>query len=247
MRGRMRTTGPQLWLVALGIGLGYLARIVFGGPATDPVPDNSFRTPIVDPVEEIIDLPIIGDQSVEDASGLVRPISVPAENGLTSHGKIKNVRLANFSHDDRAIFEPHGEQVCASGCAVSRHPTGNLTKQRFEQLLEDYPQSPLDETNAALEELLFYGPQTRRMIAKYGCPNLAAGHFGFLQEQLAYTHAKISIRVVDQNGVIRTWLDSSLVPFDRRHVFQMQTENLQPLVTSGTVKRVGLKHLWTRL
>jgi len=38
-----------------------------------------------------------------------------------------------------------------------------------------------------------------------------------------------------------------LVPFDRRHVFEMKTNSLQPLVTSGTVKRVGLNHAWIRL
>ncbi len=247
MRGRMRSTGPQLWLVVLGVGLGYLARITFGGPTTDPKPSKSFHTPIVDSVEEVFDLPIMGGEPAQDESGLVPPISIPDDNASASHVKSKKVSLASFAHDDRAIFEPHGEQICASGCALSRHPTGNLTKRRFEQLLKDYLLSPLDETNAALEELLFFGPQTRRMIADDGCPNLTAVHFEFLQEQLAYTHAKISIRVVDQNGVIRTWLDSSHVPFDRRHVFQMQTENLQPLVTSGTVKRVGLNHLWTRL
>jgi hypothetical protein len=37
------------------------------------------------------------------------------------------------------------------------------------------------------------------------------------------------------------------VPLDRRHVFKMDTKDLPPLITSGTVKRVGLHHLWTRL
>jgi hypothetical protein len=46
---------------------------------------------------------------------------------------------------------------------------------------------------------------------------------------------------------VRSWLDPTEVPFDRRHVFEMEASGVQPLVTSGTVKRVGLYHLWTRL
>ncbi len=70
----MRTTGPQLWLVAAGIALGYLARIILGGPATELEPLNSFTDPIVEPEEETIDLPIIGEEPVKDGSGLVPPI-----------------------------------------------------------------------------------------------------------------------------------------------------------------------------
>jgi hypothetical protein len=243
----MRTAGPQLWLVAAGIGLGYLARITLGGPPAEPEPLNSFPDPIVEPEEETIDLPIIGKESVRDGSGLVPPIRVPGRTTTVSTARLTRGGLTDFTHDDSAMFEPHGEQICASGCAVSRHPTGALTKRRFEQLLKDYSRSPLDETNSALEELLFYGPQTGRMIEQFGCAGLGKEQASFLREQLEYTHAKISIRVVDQHGIIRTWLDQSLVPFDRRHVFEMETRDLQPLVTSGTVKRVGLNHLWTRL
>ena len=191
--------------------------------------------------EETIDLPIIGKEPARDGSGLVPPISVPHEATRTAfHGH-------KLTHDQNAIFEPHGEQICASGCAVSRHPTGKLTRQRFEQLLKNCCGQPLDETNWALEELLYYGPQTCQLIKQFGCGELDEKQVTFLREQLQFTHAKISIRVVDQHGVIRTWLDQSHVPFDRRHVFEMETRDLQPLVTSGTVKRVGLNHLWTRL
>ena len=241
MRKRMRTSGPQLWLVAAGIGLGYLARIVLGGPPTESEPINSFNSPIVEPEEESIDLPIIGKEPDKDESGLVPPIK------FDSKSISPTFQPSDFTHDENSIFEPHGEQICASGCAASRHPTGQLTKRKFEHLLEDYSRRPLDETNSALEELLYYGPQTSKMVQQFGLAKLDEEKARFLRDQLAFTHAKISIRVVDQNGVIRTWLDQSRVPFDRRHVFEMETRDLQPLITSGTVKRVGLNHLWTRL
>lgn len=247
MRNRWRTSGPQLWLVAAGIGLGYLARIVLGGPSDEPEPLNSFTEPIVEWEEETIDLPIIGKESTNEGSGPVPPIVVPGKITTAATSKHTDSELTEFTHYDSALFEPHGEQICASGCAVSRHPTGKLTRRQFERLLWEYSRSPLDESNSALEELLFYGPQTGQMIEQFGSAGLGKEQARFLREQLEYTHAKISIRVVDQHGVVRTWLDQSLVPFDRRHVFEMQTRDLQPLVTSGTVKRVGLNHLWTRL
>lgn len=243
----MRTTGPQLWLVAAGIGLGYLARIVLGGPSAEPEPLNSFTDPIVEPEEDTIDLPIIGKEPPNDNSGLVPPIVVPGKTTTASSSRRIGIEHKAFTHDDSAVFEPHGEQICASGCAVSRHPTGKLTQRRFKKLLQKFSQAPLDESNSALEELLYYGPQTGQMIERFGSDGLGMEQARFLRKQLEYTHARISIRVVDQHGVVRTWLDHSLVPFDRRHVFEMETRDLQPLVTSGTVKRVGLNHLWTRL
>lgn len=152
-----------------------------------------------------------------------------------------------FSPDKRALFEPHGEQVCASGCAVSRHPTKELTKTVFRQLLQQFMHEPISEDSQALETLLFYGRQTREMVKEYGIGPLDPLRAAVLQEELTRTHAKIAIRVVDENGVVRSSLPLTSVPLDRRHVFSMDVNKVQPLVTSGTVKRVGLHHLWTRL
>ncbi len=52
-------------LIAIGIALGYWARIVIGPPASDEFPDRAFREPLVEPVEEFIDLPIIKKTSPE--------------------------------------------------------------------------------------------------------------------------------------------------------------------------------------
>jgi hypothetical protein len=113
------------------------------------------------------------------------------------------------------------------------------------------PSEPVadDETRdvTALDELIYFGNQTRQYIIDEGLDSLDQEHADFLTDQLRATHAIIQIRVVDEQGVIRTWLPKTRVPFDRRHVFDMEENNLQPLVTSGTVKRVGLDYLWVRL
>jgi hypothetical protein len=92
-------------------------------------------------------------------------------------------------------------------------------------------------------------PQKSRslLIESEGFGPLDAERSRFLWNELARSHAHVSIRLVDEHGEIRSWLEPTEVPFDRRHVFNMKTRRVQPLVTSGTVKRVGLYHLWTRL
>ena len=155
------------------------------------------------------------------------------------------------SSDSRAHFHPHGDQVCASGCAVSNHPTGTLSRDHFNRLISQFDVLATNDSlaakkRAALDSLLFFGPQTTSMLQRLpdviGGPNRAE-----LQRHLETTHARISIRVVDEHGVTRSWIPPTRVPFDRRHVFEMETAQLQSHVASGTVKRVGVDRLWTRL
>ncbi|GAB4161918.1 MAG: hypothetical protein Tsb009_39080 [Planctomycetaceae bacterium] len=153
----------------------------------------------------------------------------------------------DFTSDDRASFHPHGNQVCASGCAASRHPTSVLTESQFETLLARFATEPISENSPALEKLLYYGRQTQQWIARRGTGPLEPKKSEFLRRELSRTHALISFRIVDEHGVVRTSLPPTRVPLDRRHVFKMEVKDLPPLITSGTVKRVGLHHLWTRL
>ena len=238
-------------LVAVGIALGYLARLILGAPAEETGPTRQIDRPLpqktdVDP-EEVIDLPIIKPGEDEDVeSGMVPPIRLPGALPTIGSQTIGS-STSNLTHDSGALFEPHGEQVCASGCAASRHPTQTLTRGHFERLLVACSYEPMDQTNNALEELIFFGPQSRAMIESHGVGRLDSERAEFLWGQLKYDKAKVSIRVLDKSGTVRTWIKPTIVPFDRRHVFDMKTNNVQPLVTSGTVKRVGLNHIWARL
>ncbi len=252
---RSRFFQKRLGLIALGICLGYLARFVFGGPIAPPN-GGEHHPPVVD-VSDSDDSELPIEDQINETGGLVPPIHVagimPAIGDLGSvNTSISSEQFATnvfdqFAHDERATFHAHGEEVCASGCAASRHPTRELSEEHFFELMKFFPVEPLNQTNNSLEELVYFGPQTKAMIERHGFQGLSREYAEFLWEQLKVTHAKISIRVIDESGEIRTWLPPTSVPFDRRHVFQMETKNLQPLVTSGTVKRVGLNHIWARL
>ena len=73
-----------------------------------------------------------------------------------------------FLHDRRATFHAHGDRMCASGCAASRHPTETLSREQFFALRQEMARGPLDETNQALETLLYYGRQSRDLLSREG-------------------------------------------------------------------------------
>ena len=152
-----------------------------------------------------------------------------------------------FKHDREAVPHGHGENLCASGCAASRHPTAPLTADAFRQLLVAYQQAAPTADNVPLEKILFYGRQSRQHWNIQQTTSIDPLWRMVLDEELGKTHVLVSLRILDESGDIRSAMTNIRVPLDRRHVFTMQTNNLQPLVTSGTVKRVGLDHLWTRL
>jgi len=152
-----------------------------------------------------------------------------------------------FNHDQEALPHAHGENLCASGCALSRHPTVTLSADGFRHLLTAYQQAAPTAENPAFEKLLFYGRQSRQHWEKF-CPSDVDPLWQtLLERELNKTHVDVSLRILDESGNVRSKLTHVRVPLDRRHVFAMQSDRLQPLITSGTVKRVGLDHLWTRL
>ena len=179
---------------------------------------------------------------VTDNEVLVPPIgmSLGVDSGLPN-------RSPEFTHGELATFHPHGEQICASGCAASDHPTKELTQRRFLQLLVDYSSEEIDPPGKAFEMLLYFGRQTRSLIGSEGTGSLDPLRVAVLKRELSYTHAVVSIRLVDEAGAVRASLPPTSVPLDRRHEFELESYDLRSLIASGTVKRVGRDHLWTRL
>jgi len=155
--------------------------------------------------------------------------------------------VADFSSDDRAHFHPHGAQLCKSGCALSNHPTDELSTVRFRQLLAQYSREALKTPCLSLETLLFHGRQTRQLLVRHGSPQLSAGHASFLRHEVGRSHVKVSLRLLDDRDAVIATLPSTRVPLDRRHEFVLESSKLPSVKASGTIKRVGLKHLWTRL
>ena len=147
----------------------------------------------------------------------------------------------------RAHAHPHGSQVCASGCAASNHPTMPLTKKEFQRLMALFAEQPMSAESEALDHLVYYGRQTLLYLDRIGHEPLDDERATFLRRELKRTHVIVHFRVVDEHGVVRVSLPPTRVPLDIRHEFTMDTQDLQPVITSGTVKRVKLYHIWQRI
>lgn len=170
------------------------------------------------------------------------------ENAILSGpvGPLDLSELELHSQRHRATDHPHGDQICASGCAVSRHPTPALSDERFAELIASYQEAPCDRESSALDALIFYGSQTMGKLASAG-GSLDAEHREFLTQQLQATECVLQLRVIDTEGNEPIFLPPTPVPQHVRQEFVMQVRDYQPTITSGTVKRVGLKHAWQRL
>lgn len=183
---------------------------------------------------------------------LVPPISFPTPRATKDQHNFElfgdpSKRHSSLFLSPHAHAHPHGHELCASGCALSNHPTEKLSKTTFQRLISEFAAEPMSEDSEALESLLFYGSQTQKLAESVGTYPLDQRRAAFLSQQLHRNHAVVSFRIVDERNAIRATLAPTRVPLDIRHEFQVDRNRLQPMEASGTVKRVGLHHLWTRI
>lgn len=174
----------------------------------------------------------------------IRPSAVSSDSGFIAPIYIED--HTRSSSRSRATSHPHGEQMCASGCALSRHPTPKLSEDAFRELLVAYSRETFDRESAALNELIFFGSQTAQLLKSF-TGDLPAQHALFLKRSLALQNFRVELRVVDELGVVRVALPPTSVPQHVRQEFAMKVNDFPPAVTSGTIKRVGLNHVWQRL
>lgn len=140
---------------------------------------------------------------------------------------------------------PGGE--CATGCAAAPADTEALAPAEFRRLLAAFAAEPMSEESPALETLLFHGAESARLLAEEGPGLLDSRRLAFLERELGRTHVRLAVRVVDERGVERMRLGPRRLPWgEKQHLHPDRTTDLQPPELSGTVRRVGLHHLWTR-
>ena len=143
---------------------------------------------------------------------------------------------------------PGQNDACATGCSAVPATIGSLDGPEIERLLSEFVGGPASEENQALETLLFHGAQVKDLWETLDRSALDAERGAFLRRELARTHARLDVRFVDDRGVERLRLGDQRVPLGiKEHLFPIDTQGFQPPEISGTVRRVGLKHLWARL
>ena len=143
---------------------------------------------------------------------------------------------------------PEQPPACAAGCAADPAPIPLLGLKTFNDLLDAFADDPMTGESDALETLLFHGERALELLRRGGAGPLDDERAAFLQRELTRTHALVEVRLVDEAGRERARFQPHRVLLGERvHTGFDETFDLQPLDYSGTVRRVGLHHLWTRL
>ena len=138
-------------------------------------------------------------------------------------------------------------QQGACGCAASNHRVACLPDGEIERLIARFALEPMSEESIALETLLFHAPRARGVVERRGAALLDKERLDFLRKELSRTHARLSGRIVDEHGVVRARFGPVDVPLgEKRHTRGTDTMTLGSMEMNGTVRRVGLHHLWTR-
>lgn len=140
------------------------------------------------------------------------------------------------------------DQLCQTGCAVSKRPQGPLPLTRYREMLTRYARVPAGSENKALEMLLYFANQSRQHLKKHGVAGLPPAHKRQFLKELAKTHALIWVRVIDDKGVVRVKMGPKRVEVGHHfHLHADQTVSIQKPDFGGRVERVGLRHLWVRI
>ena len=168
----------------------------------------------------------------------------------TNENENKNIKVNkplvdNKTSDDCGCIPQKTTSGCVSGCGAIPDTTPAITKDEFMKHLQAFARTPITEPGLDLETLLFYGKETRKWLPETSV--LDDEHLQFLQHELQKTHAEIQLRVTDDKGIVRIELKPRVVEIGQKyHEHIHLTRDMQQLEISGTIKRVGVHHLWSR-
>lgn len=137
---------------------------------------------------------------------------------------------------------------CAGGCETAPPMVNDdLSQEEFLRLRDAVAQEPVGLASLSLETLLFHGEATAAYLDFLGPGPLRADQVDFLRQELRRTHVQVSFRVVDEEGFVHASLSPTEVPLGKKQHVHLHTEGaLGDLEAGGTVRRVGLNHVWSR-
>ncbi len=136
---------------------------------------------------------------------------------------------------------------CATGCSVAEPAKSELGATEISACLEKIAVQPLGKASLELETLLFHAPKVIPYLSNNGQGPLKSDQARFLKTELARTHARVQLRVVDADGKQRMTFDRQVPIGEKQHLHPKAADGFTPPEISFTIQRVGLNHLWSRL
>ena len=183
---RLARHGPSISCVASVCALSLLANALTERQPTRATSANLHpSTPAGDgdalesvPSEPLVP-PLLASMPLKHSSEL--------EPTVKSHEPRPGDGVDEFVHGHLATFHPHGESVCASGCAASHHPTPRLSRQKFGFWMDQLGSQSRATAETALDTLLFFGRQSRVFLAAEAWGGHCSSQTARLRKQLAKT------------------------------------------------------------
>ena len=143
---------------------------------------------------------------------------------------------------------PVAAAPCKTGCAVAKHGDGPLEKQEMLEWMQAYQDSDVQSASIALETLLYHGRQVREFLEQDKQTPLDQPHRENLEAELSKQTAIVEARLVNDSGLVVAELAPTEVKIgEKAHLYVPGQGDRLPFEISGTVMRVGVKHLWARL
>ena len=136
---------------------------------------------------------------------------------------------------------------CSTSCSFSTHHQPEpISEQEWLQTLKQWSTEPVGEATPSLELILFHSSQSQYFLLQHG-ELLDEEHLYFLQTELSRDQLRIEMRLVDEEGSLRGYVESGSFPQEeKQHLAFANTGSLGWLETAGRVRRVGLDHWWSR-
>jgi hypothetical protein len=175
-------------------------------------------------------------------------LALVAGLAVASHRPDEPRDVALPARNPDPVVDGAATPTCVSGCGVAADGSSELTLAEYRSLIKLYAREALGSEPRALETLLFHAEHTLRHVEAIGLSGLDDEHAAFLMRELGRDHGALEVRLLGTDGTVRLRLEPNAFPIGRKqHVRPEHVVDMAPPELSGTLQRVGLDHIWTRL
>jgi hypothetical protein len=139
------------------------------------------------------------------------------------------------------------DPTCVGSCSAVSDGPSKSDPAKIRAWLHAFASQPMSSESPALEALLFHREATKLELFSVEALALDTKRAEFLARELERDTAYLEVRVRDAAGRVRIRLPEQRVALDEKQHIETENDLAQHVEYSGTVKRVGLDHLWVRL
>lgn len=166
---------------------------------------------------------------------------------LPAPAPVAPVSSQDLTKDGVAPLTSEEDPSCVGSCSAVKDGPSKSDPAQIRTWLREFASQPMSSESPALEALLFHREATKLQLLSMEALDLDERRAEFLSKELQRDQAYLEVRVRDAAGRVRVHLPEQRVALDEKQHLETENDLAQHVEYSGTVKRVGLDHLWVRL